>query len=216
MQSPEPQRQRRLLQAAGACGRVGFTSTSALYSAMDRLGFPKPVKISVRRRPPSGRGRPPISSVEFRAPMPTARNKPASRLLGKEIKAQFCDGKWHSFATIVSRTGAPAKNVWSTLDLMWRWGTYRTKCERKKVGTEYHFRLSPEEKQVSVHELIERLTPILKELEIQGRANAATMSPPTVRIMTAKIQKLLEEWADDRPAGQGDQPPLSGPVGMLV
>ena len=87
-----------------------------------------------------------------------------SRSLGKQIKAQFCDGKWHRFETIVSRTGAPANNVWSTLDRMWRWGTYKTKCERKKVGTEHHYRLSPEEKQISVHELVERLTPILKEL----------------------------------------------------
>ena len=79
---------------------------------------------------------------------------------------------------------------------MMRWGTYKTKCERKKVGKEYHFRLSPRDKQISVHELIEKLTPILKELEVQGRANAATMSPPTVRIMTAKIQKLLKEWAE--------------------
>jgi len=130
--------------------------------------------------------------------------KPASRLvLGKQIKAQFGDGKWHSFETIVTKTGARAKRVWSTLDLMCRWGTYKTKCERKKIGMDYHFRLSPKDKQISVHELIEKLTPILKELEVQGRANAATMSPPTVRIMTAKIQKLLEEWADDRPAGQG-------------
>jgi hypothetical protein len=119
-----------------------------------------------------------------------------SRSLGKQIKAEFGDGKWHPFETIVSTTGAPTKKVWSTLDHMWRSGTYKTKCERKKVGTEYHFRLSPKDKQVSVHELVERLTPILKELEVQGRANAATMSPPTVRIMTAKIQKLLEEWAE--------------------
>ena len=130
--------------------------------------------------------------------------KPAYRLaLGKQIKAQFSDGKWHPFETIVTKTGGRAKKVWGTLDHMWRYGTHKTKCERKKVGTEYHFRLSPKDKQISVHELIEKLTPILKELEVQGRANAATMSPPTVRIMTAKIQKLLEEWADDRPAGQG-------------
>jgi hypothetical protein len=129
--------------------------------------------------------------------MTNPRRKWPSRLgLGKQIKAQFADGTWHSFEAIVTATGAPAKDVWSTLDRMWRWGTYKTKCERKKVGTEYHFRLSPEEKQISVHELIEKLTPILKELKVQGRANAATMSPPTVRIMTAKIQKLLEEWAE--------------------
>jgi len=145
----------------------------------------------------------------------TRKRKQTSRLdLGKLIRAQFSDGKWHAFETIVSRTGAPAKNVWSTLDRMWRWGTYKTKCERKKVGTEHHFRLSPKEKQISIHELVERLTPILKELEVQGRANAATMSPPTVRIMTAKIQKLLEEWADDRPADKGHGelgPPLHVP-----
>ena len=130
-----------------------------------------------------------------------AKLKSASRLmLGKQIKAQFGDGKWHSFETIVAKTGARAKKVSGTLDRMWRWGTYKIKCERKKVGTEYHFRLSPKDKQISVPELIERLTPILKELEVQGRANAATMSPPTVRIMTAKIQKLLEEWADRPPA----------------
>jgi len=132
--------------------------------------------------------------------MASARNKRSSRPLGNEVKARFRDGKWHSFETIVAKTGAPVKKVWSTLDLMWRWGTYNTKCERKKVGREYHFRLSPKDRQISVHELIEKLTPILKELEIQGRANAATMSPPTVRIMTAKIQKLLEEWAERRRA----------------
>jgi hypothetical protein len=139
-----------------------------------------------------------------KAPIVAAKIKPVSRLaLGKQIKAQFGDGKWHAFETIVTNTGAPVKKVWSTMDLMRRWGTYKTKCERKKVGTEYHFRLSPKDKQISVQELIEKLTPILKELDVQGRANAATMSPPTVRIMTAKIQKLLEEWADDRPADKG-------------
>ncbi len=144
-------------------------------------------------------GEPDLSKVATSRGMHMAKSKkmPASsRGVGKLIKAQFSDGKWHSFESIVTATRAPPKNVWSTLDLMWRWGTYKTKCERKKVGTEYHFRLSPEEKQISVHELIEKLTPILKELKIQGRANAATMSPPTVRIMTAKIQKLLEEWAE--------------------
>ena len=134
----------------------------------------------------------------------TRESKRGSRLwLGKQIKAQFSDGKWHPFKAIVAATKAPGEDVWSIVDRMFRWGTYKTKCERKKVGTEYHFRLSPKEKQVSIHELVERLTPILKELEVQGRANAATMSPPTVRIMTAKIQKLLEEWAERPTAGQG-------------
>ena len=131
------------------------------------------------------------------APTLTRKRKQLSRTrLGKQIKAQFGDGRWHSFETIVVATGAARENVWTVLNGMWRLGYYKTKCDRKKVGTESHFRLSPKDKQVSVHELIEKLTPILKELEVQGRANAATMSPPTVRIMTAKIQKLLEGWAE--------------------
>jgi hypothetical protein len=77
-----------------------------------------------------------------------ARTKPASRsVLGNQIKVQFGDGKWHPFETILRKTGAQVKKVSSTLDVMRRWGTYKTKCERKKVGTEYHFRLfkgSPE------------------------------------------------------------------------
>jgi hypothetical protein len=139
-----------------------------------------------------------VSRTQSKAPIMTStRSKRPSRLgLGKLIKAEFSDGKWHSFEAIVIATRGPAKKVWSTLDHMWREGTYKTKCDRKKVGKEYHFRLSPRDKQISVPELIEKLTPILKELEVQGRANAATMSPPTVRLMTAKIQKLLEEWAE--------------------
>ena len=69
--------------------------------------------------------------------------QPSPLWLGKQIKAQFSDGKWHSFDTIVTTIGAPAEKVWSTLDRMGRWRTYKTKCERKKVGTEYRFRLRP-------------------------------------------------------------------------
>jgi hypothetical protein len=37
-----------------------------------------------------------------------AKVKSVSRLvLGKQIKAQFGDGKWHSFETIVTNTGGP-------------------------------------------------------------------------------------------------------------
>jgi hypothetical protein len=156
-------------------------------------------KIATRHLVVSERSLMPVrraAPISEAPPLTGKRNQPSRLDLGKRIKAQFGDGKWHPFETIVSRTGAPTKSVWSTLDHMWRGGTYKTKCDRKKVGKEYHFRLSPRDKQISVHELIEKLTPILKELEVQGRANAATMSPPTVRIMTAKIQKLLEEWAE--------------------
>ena len=137
----------------------------------------------------------PMSKTPTLAPT-RSRRPPLSVGLGKPILAQFGDGKWYRLETIAAATGAPANHVQSILDRMRRWGTYQSRCDRKMVGKEYHFRLSQRDKQISVHELIEKLTPILKELEVQGRANAATMSPPTVRVMTAKIQKLLKEWAE--------------------
>ena len=99
-------------------------------------------------------------------------------MLGKQIKMQFGDGKWHSFETILTKTGTRAKKTQESWD-----GISLPPIAKRQTD------------QCS-GALIEKLTPILKELEVQGRANAATMSPPTVRVMTAKIQKLLKEWAE--------------------
>ena len=89
----------------------------------------------------------------------TRESKRASLHIGKQIKAQFCDGKWHSVETIAAATGARVENVWTVLNGMRLHGYHKTKADRKKVGAEYHFRLSPKEKQISVHELIERPHP---------------------------------------------------------
>src|SRR5262245_60149725 len=86
------------------------------------------------------------SFLSWGAPMVT-RKKAAARQLGKQIKAQFCDGKWHSVETIAAATGARMQNVRTILTGMWLYAYHKTKADRKKVGPEYHFRLSPKDKQ---------------------------------------------------------------------
>jgi prophage regulatory protein len=39
----------RVLRARDVCTRVGFAGTSALYRAMEREGFPKPIRIGERQ-----------------------------------------------------------------------------------------------------------------------------------------------------------------------
>jgi hypothetical protein len=38
---------------------------------------------------------------------------------------------------------------------------------------------------------------LLRELRVQGRANMATMSPPTVSILTQTLQRLIERWPNE-------------------
>ncbi len=115
---------------------------------------------------------------------------------GPAIKKDFGDGKWHALDTITGAIDAPKGEVERTLQLMHEKGTYSTKTECKRVGGSFHYRIFPQDKTVSVKELKEKLVPIIEELMIQGRANAATVSISTVRHSAARLQKLLDEWLE--------------------
>jgi hypothetical protein len=58
----------------------------------------------------AGRGSP----ISDACTLPRKRKRSSRLDLGKQIKAQFSDGKWHSFETIVTTIEAPAKNMRST------------------------------------------------------------------------------------------------------
>lgn len=47
---------------------------------------------------------------------------------------------------------------------------------------------------ISCLQLKERLAPLIKELETEGRKNMATMSPATVTILAHHFRTLLNEW----------------------
>jgi transcriptional regulator with XRE-family HTH domain len=121
---------------------------------------------------------------------------PRREQIGEKIKKHFADGKWHPFDIIVAKTEAPPEHVQTTLDNMQRVGAYKVRCERKKVGTTFHYRIFSQEKAISTTELIEKLAPIVKELKIEGKKNMATMSPATVACLASALQNLLDEWAE--------------------
>jgi hypothetical protein len=73
-------------------------------------------------------------------------------------------------------------------------GYFGCKVERKRVGTHTEFRIFKENKKISLDELVEKLTPIIKDLKAEGRKNMATMSPATVGYLAGMLEKLVDEW----------------------
>jgi hypothetical protein len=114
--------------------------------------------------------------------------------IGKSIKEKFADGKWHPLNTIVEGVGADKKHVLDTINGMSKNGYFGCKVERKRVGTHTEFRIFKENKRISLDELVEKLTPIIKDLKAEGRKNMATMSPATVGYLAGMLEKLVEEW----------------------
>ena len=114
--------------------------------------------------------------------------------IGPAIVEQFGDGKWHSQATIAKALDTTEDHVATTLETMRKMQTYGAKSERKQVGTSHAFRIFRKENMISSSELVEKLGPIIKGLKVEGKKNAATMSPGTVAHLAAQFQKLLDEW----------------------
>jgi|SoiMethySBSTD1v2_1073268.scaffolds.fasta_scaffold4475390_2 hypothetical protein len=126
----------------------------------------------------------------------TSRKQPISRDVGRAIVAKCRPGKWHPLSEIAAATGASERDVNSVLETMcWR-SSYGAKAEWKKVGKERHYRIFMQQKSVSVDELTEKLTPIIKGLDAEGRKTAVTTIPAEVRMLAAKLKKLLDEWAE--------------------
>jgi transcriptional regulator with XRE-family HTH domain len=116
--------------------------------------------------------------------------------IGPSIVKQFADGKWHKLDTIVAHAAAPAQDIWRTLNQMRRKGSYGAKCESEKVGKSFQFRIFKQEKMVSVQELTEKLGPLIKGLEAEGKKSPATTSPGTVARLTALLKRHIEEWGE--------------------
>jgi len=62
------------------------------------------------------------------------------------------------------------------------------------TGSPATYRIFPKDKTVSVQELKEKLTPIIKELMIQGNKNMATVSFSAILRQAGLLKNLLEEW----------------------
>ena len=118
--------------------------------------------------------------------------------IGKQIREYFADGKWHDLAVIADKIEADEAHVEATLDGMWKNGYYGCKAEKKQVGKSHAYRIFKQDRAVATSELLEKLAPIIKALEAEGKASAAAASPANVAILAGKLRKLLNEWAEPR------------------
>jgi hypothetical protein len=128
----------------------------------------------------------------IRAEPVTAPRRPA---IGDAIKKQFADGQWHAVNDISAAVGADADHVTDTLKNIAQHETYGCKAERKRgPGGSQQWRLFKLDKVVSSGELLNKLTPIIKDLEDEGRSSLAAAAPARVAILAHKLRKLLEGW----------------------
>jgi hypothetical protein len=126
-----------------------------------------------------------------------ALRKQSRPRIGKELVAEFGDGKWHSANAIADRLHVDIELVEDTLLTMRTGkGTYGAMAERKKVGKGYHHRIFKRDKTISSSELVEKLTPIIEGLMVEGKKNAATAAPRAVFILAGNLQRLLDEWTE--------------------
>jgi hypothetical protein len=152
-----------------------------------RLGLIEPDYENERARP---RHRQSISSVEG---APKRVRRPSIRKL---IKDQFANGKWHSLDKIAEGAGTDKTHVLETIKGMSRTGNFCCKSERKRVGQATEFRIFRKDKTVSLDELTTKLRPIVEGLKAEGKKNMATMVPAEVAMLAARLERLLNEWAE--------------------
>jgi hypothetical protein len=125
-----------------------------------------------------------------------SRRKPMSPRVGREMVAKLRRGKWYSAKDVADKAGATERDVHAVLQTMcWR-PQHGAKAERKKVGKEIHYRIFKQDKTVSVEELTTKLRPIVEGLKAEGKKNMATMVPAEVAMLAARLERLLNEWAE--------------------
>jgi hypothetical protein len=126
----------------------------------------------------------------------TGRKQPISHQIGKSIVAKCCDGKWHSSTYVAEMAGVTPDEVHRVMTMMTKYPTHGAKAERKRVGQEHHYRIFKQNNTVSAHELATKLRPIVEGLKAEGKKNMATMVPAEVAMLTARLERLLNEWAE--------------------
>jgi hypothetical protein len=125
-----------------------------------------------------------------------ARKPRMSPKVGRDMIAKLRPGKWYAAQALAQQAGITERDVHSVLRTMcWR-PQHGAKAERKKVGNEIHYRIFKQDKAVSVEELTTKLRPIVEGLKAEGKKNMATMVPAEVAMLAARLERLLNEWAE--------------------
>ena len=126
------------------------------------------------------------------------RKLPISHNIGRDLVAKCRPGKWYPLRRIADAVGASEVDTGSVVERMcWPSRTsYGARAEKKKVGKDIHYRIFKQDKTVSVEELTTKLRPIVEGLKAEGKKNMATMVPAEVAMLAARLERLLNEWAE--------------------
>ena len=116
--------------------------------------------------------------------------------VGRSIVAKCRPGKWYAPKEIAKVIGATEDDARRIVGRLCSRPAYGARAERKRVGTETHYRIFKQDKTVSVDELTEKLAPIIEALDAEGRKTAVTTIPAEVRCLAARLKKLLDDWAE--------------------
>jgi hypothetical protein len=70
------------------------------------------------------------------------------------------------------------------------------RCERKRYGASWQYRLFPTNgrESVTADEIITKLGPIVRDLITEGKKHLATISPSMMAQAGVRLQKVLDEW----------------------
>jgi hypothetical protein len=108
-----------------------------------------------------------------------------------------CNGdKWRNASEIAARTGLPECQVARVIHLIQTSHKHRATVETKRVANKIHYRIFKQDKTVSLEELTTKLRPIVEGLKAEGKKNMATMVPAEVAMLAARLERLLNEWAE--------------------
>jgi len=120
------------------------------------------------------------------------------RGLQSRIIDKFADAKYHPLSVIVAGIGEPKyePQISHILDLLVKNNNPKIKCERKKVGKTWSYRIFLSEKTVGTVELTEKLTPITKEMQIMCRRAPGTISNTSLGHLATQIENFLEKWCE--------------------
>jgi hypothetical protein len=117
--------------------------------------------------------------------------------VGRALVEKFADGKWHARETIGKAfPETPPTDIDAVLYHMHAKGTYGCRLEKRKNGRSFDVRIFRKVREVPAGELKEKLGPLIKQIEAEGRKNAATLSVSTVALLGVQLRKLLEEWTE--------------------
>jgi len=108
-----------------------------------------------------------------------------------------CKGnKWRSALEVADLSGVSEENIARVIHLIQTSHKHRAMVETKRIGKEIHYRIFEKDKTVSVEELTTKLRPIVEGLKAEGKKNMATMVPAEVAMLAARLERLLNEWAE--------------------